>query len=88
LWSKISRICLGGALETDFKTLPEEMQEETRLFISGTLSWLEIFWPRQEKKEISISGYRERSGAPDDRLCSGGYFKLFASRRHPVLMRQ
>ena len=37
------QICLGGALETDFKTLPEEMQEETRIFISNTLQWLENF---------------------------------------------
>jgi TetR/AcrR family transcriptional regulator, transcriptional repressor for nem operon len=35
------RICLGGALETDFKTLPKEMQNETRKFVSGTLTWLE-----------------------------------------------
>ena len=44
------QICLGGALETDFKTLPEEMQEETRLFISGTLSWLENFLAQGRKK--------------------------------------
>jgi TetR/AcrR family transcriptional repressor of nem operon len=37
------QICLGGALETDFKTLPEEMQKETRHFISNTLQWLENF---------------------------------------------
>jgi TetR/AcrR family transcriptional regulator, transcriptional repressor for nem operon len=35
------QICLGGALETDFKTLPGEMQEETRRFISNTRQWLE-----------------------------------------------
>ena len=44
------QICLGGALETDFKTLPEEMQEEIRLFISGTLSWLENFLAQGRKK--------------------------------------
>jgi TetR/AcrR family transcriptional regulator, transcriptional repressor for nem operon len=37
------QICLGGALETDFKTLPQEMQKETRHFISNTLQWLENF---------------------------------------------
>ena len=37
------QVCLGGALETDFKTLPEEMQKETRVFISNTLQWLENF---------------------------------------------
>lgn len=35
------QVCLGGALETDFKTLPSEMQKETRTFISGILQWLE-----------------------------------------------
>ena len=35
------QICLGGALETDFKTLPPEMQKETRLFISTMHRWLE-----------------------------------------------
>jgi len=44
------QICLGGALETDFKTLPKEMQEETRLFISGTLLWLEKFLAQGRKK--------------------------------------
>jgi AcrR family transcriptional regulator len=44
------QICLGGALETDFKTLPEEMQEETRHFISNTLHWLENFLAQGKKK--------------------------------------
>jgi TetR/AcrR family transcriptional regulator, transcriptional repressor for nem operon len=35
------QICLGGALETDFKTLPQEMQKETRLLISTMHRWLE-----------------------------------------------
>jgi TetR/AcrR family transcriptional repressor of nem operon len=35
------QICLGGALETDFKTIPEEMQRETCEFISSMLRWLE-----------------------------------------------
>jgi len=51
------QICLGGALETDFKTLPEEMQEETRLFISGTLSWLENFLAQgREKGDFNFPG--------------------------------
>ena len=33
--------CLGGALETDFKTLPEEMQKEARELTSAMLRWLE-----------------------------------------------
>jgi len=44
------QICLGGALETDFKTLPKEMQEETRRFISNTLQWLENFLAQGKKK--------------------------------------
>jgi TetR/AcrR family transcriptional repressor of nem operon len=44
------QICLGGALETDFKTLPEEMQKETRFFISNTLQWLENFLAQGKKK--------------------------------------
>ncbi len=35
------QICLGGALETDFKTIPEEMQKETCEFVSFVLQWLE-----------------------------------------------
>lgn len=34
------QICLGGALSTDFKTLPLEMQMETRSFITDMLGWL------------------------------------------------
>ena len=35
------QVCLGGALETDFNTLPQEMREETCLFISMIHKWLE-----------------------------------------------
>jgi TetR/AcrR family transcriptional regulator, transcriptional repressor for nem operon len=35
------QICLGGALETDFKTLPEEMQKEACELASAMLRWLE-----------------------------------------------
>ncbi len=34
-------VCLGSALEHDFNTLPEQMQEETKAFISDFLVWLE-----------------------------------------------
>jgi TetR/AcrR family transcriptional regulator, transcriptional repressor for nem operon len=37
------QVCLGGALETDFKTLPKEMQQETITFISTMFLWLEKF---------------------------------------------
>jgi TetR/AcrR family transcriptional regulator, transcriptional repressor for nem operon len=51
------QICLGGALETDFKTLPEEMQKETRNFISNTLQWLENFLAEGKKKgEFNFPG--------------------------------
>src|SRR5512136_2484615 len=35
------QVCLGGALETDFKTLPTEMQAETQKFASTFLVWME-----------------------------------------------
>ena len=51
------QICLGGALETDFKTLPEEMQEETRHFISNTLRWMENILAQGKKKgEFNFPG--------------------------------
>ncbi|HOO50272.1 MAG TPA: TetR/AcrR family transcriptional regulator [Alphaproteobacteria bacterium] len=34
------QICLGGTLETDFKTLPDDMQRETCVLISTMVSWL------------------------------------------------
>ena len=35
------QVCLGGALETDFKTLPPTMQLETKKFASDILGWME-----------------------------------------------
>jgi TetR/AcrR family transcriptional regulator, transcriptional repressor for nem operon len=35
------RVCLGGALETDYATLPEPMQDEARAFVAAVLSWWE-----------------------------------------------
>ena len=35
------QVCLGGALETDFKTLPTEMQGATQKFASDILVWME-----------------------------------------------
>jgi TetR/AcrR family transcriptional regulator, transcriptional repressor for nem operon len=52
------QICLGGALETDFKTLPEEMQKETRHFISNTLQWLEnMLTEGKTKGEFNFPGH-------------------------------
>ena len=51
------QVCLGGALETDFKTLPEEMQQETRAFISTMLLWLgKILAEGRSKGEFKFSG--------------------------------
>ena len=36
-------VCLSGALETDFTTLPVPMQEEERGLVSDLLTWLEKF---------------------------------------------
>lgn len=44
------RVCLGGALQTDFKTLPEEMQNEAHVFLSHTFQWLENLLAAGRKK--------------------------------------
>ena len=44
------QVCLGGSLETDFKTLPEEMQAQTRHFTSTVYQWLESFLAAGRKK--------------------------------------
>jgi len=51
------QVCLGGALETDFKTLPEEMQKETRNFVINTFRWLEKLLGQGRKKgELQFPG--------------------------------
>ena len=35
------RVCLGGSLETDYKTLPASMQVETTAFVTCVLRWWE-----------------------------------------------
>ena len=35
------QVCLGGALETDFKTLPPPMKVETQRFAADILAWME-----------------------------------------------
>ena len=50
-------ICLGGTLETDFNTLPEELQKETCHYVSGILQWLENFLAAGKKKgEFNFPG--------------------------------
>jgi AcrR family transcriptional regulator len=46
------QVCLGGALETDFKTLPPEMQVETQKFASDILVWMEGVLEDGRKKNI------------------------------------
>jgi TetR/AcrR family transcriptional regulator, transcriptional repressor for nem operon len=46
------QVCLGGALETDFKTLPPEMQEETQKFTSAILAWMEKILKEGRQKQL------------------------------------
>lgn len=41
--TKSESVCLSGALETDFTTLPAPMQEETRGLVSDLLTWMDTF---------------------------------------------
>jgi AcrR family transcriptional regulator len=51
------QVCLGGALETDFKTLPAEMQVETRKFASTFLVWMEgVLEEGREQRIFSFPG--------------------------------
>ena len=51
------QVCLGGALETDFKTLPAEMQVETQKFASAFLVWMEgVLEEGREKRIFSFPG--------------------------------
>jgi TetR/AcrR family transcriptional regulator, transcriptional repressor for nem operon len=51
------QVCLGGALETDFKTLPPSMQVETQKFAADILAWMEaILDEGQKKRAFSFPG--------------------------------
>ena len=51
------QVCLGGALQTDFKTLPAMMQIETKKFASDILAWLEqVLVEGQAKRVFSFPG--------------------------------
>ena len=51
------QVCLGGALETDFKTLPAEMQVETQKFAFTFLVWMEgVLKEGREKRIFSFPG--------------------------------
>ncbi len=43
-------VCLSGALETDFTTLPKPMQEETRGLVSDLLTWMDKFLGEGKKR--------------------------------------
>ncbi len=50
-------VCLGSALEHDFNTLPEKMQEEAKAFIADFLIWLEkLLKEGREAGSFSFSG--------------------------------
>ncbi len=48
--TKRESVCLSGALETDFTTLPKPMQEETRGLVYDLLTWMEIFLDQGRKR--------------------------------------
>jgi len=49
--------CLGGVLETCFKTLPTDMQMETQAFISDMLGWLtELLRDGRERGAFAFPG--------------------------------
>lgn len=43
-------VCLSGALETDFTTLPPLMQDEARALVRDLLAWLETFLGEARKR--------------------------------------
>ncbi len=46
------RVCLGGSLETDYATLPEQMQTEARAFVDTVLSWWEAVLEEGREKGV------------------------------------
>ena len=55
-----NNICLGGALETDFHTLPLEVQQETRAYVSEVIQWMKgIFSEGREQGVFSFPGNPE-----------------------------
>ena len=51
------QVCLGGALETDFKTLPAVMQVETQKFVADILVWMVgVLEEGREKRLFSFPG--------------------------------
>lgn len=53
-------VCLGGSLETDFHTFPEEMQNEIRIYVAEILTWMRNVLSRgREQGLFSFSGPSE-----------------------------
>ncbi|HYB21573.1 MAG TPA: TetR/AcrR family transcriptional regulator [Thermodesulfobacteriota bacterium] len=51
------QVCLGGALETDFKTLPPGMQAETQKFVADILVWMVgVLEEGRERRLFSFPG--------------------------------
>lgn len=46
------RVCLGGSLETDYKTLPEPMQVEATAFVSAIMAWWETLLETGRKEGV------------------------------------
>ena len=53
-------VCLGGSLETDFHTLPEEMQKAVRTYTGKLLTWMRNLLSRgREEGQFNFSGQSE-----------------------------
>jgi TetR/AcrR family transcriptional repressor of nem operon len=48
--TKKESVCLSGALETDFATLPSAMQEEAKGLVSDLLTWMDNFLDEGRKQ--------------------------------------
>ncbi len=47
-------VCLSGALETDYVTLPAPMQEEAKGLVEDLLTWLEKFLEEVRQRKIFV----------------------------------
>jgi len=57
------QVCLGGALETDFKTLPAVMQAQTQKFAADILAWMEGVLEEGRRKRIFFYPGEDRDQA-------------------------
>ncbi len=48
--TKSESVCLSGAMQTDFTTLPKPMQEETKGLVSDLLNWMDNFLDKGRKR--------------------------------------